>query len=220
MSSDLSLVEPSQPIKQKTPEELEAEKKRVEDLIKQRKNQRMEEERRDEIQRELLRRKTGTEIVEIRERVQNEERLRAAQEIKRERAEREIQRQKILEEIKRDREKMKRAQEPAKPMEAPKPIANLLQPSGNDGEHCRLAIRLPDGNSLIHQFKSNEQLCAVRLFIRLNRKDLPGEDEGRDSRFNIHFPPCKTFTDEEMNYTLRDLGLCPSARLTITDLKY
>jgi hypothetical protein len=190
-----------------------------------RKQEREEVERREQVERERLRRKAGNEIVHIREKIENEERVRAAQEMRRDRAEREEHRQKILDEIKRDRERMKKASASSADSK-PEVVKAVHQPATSSVstsgvvtyDTCRLAIRLPDGTSLMQTFQANEQLCAVRLYIQLNRKDLEVE-AARVSRFNLLMPPCQTFSDEDMEQSLRDLGLCPSARLTITDLK-
>lgn len=90
--------------------------------------------------------------------------------------------------------------------------------SGANASECKLAIRLPDGSSLIQKFTPNEQLAAVRLFIQLNRKDLFGPDSATRP-FKLHMPPNKAFTEEDMERTLLDLGLCPSARLFLTDIR-
>lgn len=199
---------------------MDQEKKRIEDLIKKRKQEREEVERREQVERERLRRKAGNEIVHIREKMENEERVRAAQEMRRERAENETHRQKILDEIKRDRERMKQgsAGEPNKPPSTEASKKSPVVASSVSYDTCRLAIRLPDGSSLMQTFQANEQLCAVRLFVQLNRKDLDPES-ARVSRFNLLMPPCQTFSDDDMDRTLRDLGLCPSARLTIGEMK-
>lgn len=213
----------SEPKKAKTQEELDQEKKRVEELIKKRKQEREEEERREQIEREKSRRKTGNEIVQIREKMEHEERIRAAQEMRRDRVEREQQRKKILEEIKRDREQMKQQSTngdstPTRPVTLASQFQSSSSGTSPSYDSCRLAIRLPNGSNLLQTFQANEQLCAVRLFVQLNRKDIEPE-VARQSRFNLMMPPNRTFTDEDMEKSLKDLGLCPSSRIIITDRK-
>lgn len=83
---------------------------------------------------------------------------------------------------------------------------------------CKLAIRFPNGQSITHDFTPNEQLAAVRLFISLNRKDVINHDPS-EHNFSLILPPSRSFSDEDYNRTLLDLGLCPSSRLIVQNTK-
>ncbi|XP_053211708.1 UBX domain-containing protein 1-like [Panonychus citri] len=208
--------------KVKTAEEIEAEKKKLEDKIKQRRLIREEEERKQAIEKEKKRRETGSEISKFREQYETQEKIRIAQEIRKEKLEREAHKNPFLQ-IKKDREAMKRENQtntssiPSTSGSTPSKVTNTGT-SGANASECKLAIRLPDGSSLIQKFTPNEQLAAVRLFIQLNRKDLFGPDSATRP-FKLHMPPNKAFTEEDMERTLLDLGLCPSARLFLTDIR-
>lgn len=83
---------------------------------------------------------------------------------------------------------------------------------------CRIAIRLPNGQNMVHEFTPNEQLAAVRLYIILNRKDVPNHDPSAQS-FSLVLPPNRSFSEEDYENTLLKLGLCPSARLIVQNQK-
>ena len=215
----------AEPVKAKTPEELAEEKRRLEERIRERRRQREEEERQAEIEREKSRRQTGNAIVQLREKVEMEERVRLAEERKREKKEDAMHKQRILEEIKRDRENQRRkalaAQDPvaaaaaeaAAEAAAAKPLAPAPQPK-TVTDNCRLAIRLPDGSNLQHDFNSREPLAAVKLFVQLNRKDVDQEDPSV-ACFTFRLPPATVFTTDDLERPLVDLGLCPSSRLVV-----
>lgn len=211
----------SEPVRVKTAEELEAEKKKLEEKIKERRLQREEEERQADIERERSRRQTGSQIVQLREKVEMEERVRLAEERKREKKEDAVHKQRILDEIRRDRERVR--QKNAAPgsdaaagagggsVEVEKPAAPAPQPKTMT-DSCRLAIRLPDGSNLQQEFNSREPLAAVKLYVQLNRKDVDQEDASVGS-FTFRLPPATMFSSDDMERPLVDLGLCPSSRL-------
>lgn len=82
--------------KVKTAEEIEAEKKKLEDKIKQRRLIREEEERKQAIEKEKKRRETGSEISKFREQYETQEKIRIAQEIRKEKLEREAHKKSVL----------------------------------------------------------------------------------------------------------------------------
>ena len=213
------------PPKVRTAEELAEDKRKLEERIKERRRQREEEERLQEIEREKNRRQTGSAIVQLREKVELEERVRAAEQQRREKKEDAIHRQRILEEIKRDRENQRnRALAAAQGIsvrdvesEAAKPAAPVAQPR-TVTDQCRLAIRLPDGSSLQQDFNARESLAAVKLYVQLNRKDVANEDPV-SSAFTFRLPPAIVFTEEDLERPLVDLGLCPSSRLVVVARK-
>ncbi|RWS25818.1 UBX domain-containing protein 1-B-like protein [Leptotrombidium deliense] len=220
VTDDLKVVQEAKE-KERTDEEKELERKRYEDLIKQRRLEREEKEKKEEIEKEKTRRKTGCEVSKLREKMETEERIRLAEELRRDKLETQAHKQAILEQIRRDREAQKMKNNPiATPVV---PIAHTVSSTttstaANDHTNCRLAIRLPTGQTLQQQFSSKEQLASVRLYIQMNRPDKPF-NESQLASFDLIFPPNRRFTDEEMEKSLSELGLCPSARLTVSDRK-
>lgn len=80
----------------KTPGQIEAERRKLEELIKRRRAERKEKEKKDEIEREKRRRETGSEMVKAKEQMESQERIRIAQEFRKEKLENERQRKAVL----------------------------------------------------------------------------------------------------------------------------
>jgi UBX domain-containing protein 1/4 len=213
-----SFSESIESIKPKTPEEIEEEKKRLQEKLIRLRKEREEKEKQAEIEREIARRKQGRQIVEIRQKVQEQEMIRIAEEKRREKRQLEEQKQKIKEQIARDREAMKKSQEPKEAsssssidtLSSKEKLTNQQIVPQRSYDECKIQVRLTDGKVMQHTFKAKEQLAAVRLWIELNRTD----DKGN---FNILQPfPRKQYTEEEMLMTLEMLKLVPATSLIIT----
>ncbi|XP_064407905.1 UBX domain-containing protein 1 isoform X2 [Latimeria chalumnae] len=71
-------------------------------------------------------------------------------------------------------------------------------------------IRLLDGSTLTQTFRAKEQMAAVRLYVELNRTD------GQEPFNLITTFPRRVFTEEDMEKPLQELGLVPSAVLTVS----
>lgn len=91
----------------------------------------------------------------------------------------------------------------------PKPRAAPYVPKKIEGPECKIALRFPDGSSLVQKFSAQEQLASVRLFVQAERSSTNSS--------NIEFiaPPNRKLTNEMMNETLESLGLCPASRLEV-----
>jgi len=183
-------------------------------LILERQAIRAEEERKKAIEDEKKRREVGQKILETRQELQDQERIRLAQQIRREKLEKELRKKQVLEQIARDREAMKNRNKPPTSNETSttkSPSAsNTTNPTSKGTiTECKLALRFPDGSSKVHKFSPQEQLSAVRLFVQL--------EKAYAHTANVEFvaPPNKKLTDSQMNETLESLGLCPASRLEV-----
>lgn len=206
--------------KKKTPEEIEAEKKRLEDLIKIRRKEREEREKQEEVERERARRGTGREITKLREKVERQEQLQLIEQRKKDKQEDALHLKRLREQIAADRAAQKEkfaGQTSSQSKEPAKASVPLVLPK-TESDTCKLAIRLPDGSSLQQEFKSRESLAAVKLFVQLNRKDMPN-DAPESGNIQFKIPPATVFTDDDMDRPLVDLGLCPSSRLIAVQKK-
>lgn len=211
-----SFSESAESIKPKTKEEIEEQKKVLaEKLIKMR-AEKAEKERQDEIEREIKRRQSGRQIHEIRQKHAEEEMKRLAEERRREKREAEANRQRVKEQIASDRERLKLQQQAEKggqvqlaaaPVVAQQPAVVAEKRSYDE---CKIQVRLTDGKTMQHTFRSKEQLAAVRLWIEMNRTD-------EKTPFQLLQPfPRKQYTDDDMERTLEDLGLVPASSLVVT----
>lgn len=78
-----------------------------------------------------------------------------------------------------------------------------------DGPGCKIALRFPDGSSLVQKFSANERLSTVRSFVQMEKSTA--------SATAIEFiaPPNRKLTEANMDETLESLGLCPASRLEV-----
>lgn len=182
-------------------------------LITERQALRAEEERKKAIEDEKKRRVDGQKMAETRAELQDQERIRLAQQIRREKMEKELHKKQVLEQIARDREAM-RARNAPKPTSSTNSSTSSVPVSTptkdqtkSPASECRIALRFPDGSSLVQKFSPQEQLAAVRLFVQM--------EKGASSGVEFVAPPNKKLTESMMNETLESLGLCPASRLEV-----
>jgi len=196
-------------------EEKQAQLLKLQERIKLRRGERIEKEKKDELQREISRRTTGKQLSSIKAEFAEKEMKKIAEERKREKESDRVARQKVKDDIERDRKERaaRNAKSSAKDQisntTANVPITNTSNNSVNY-DKCRIQFRLPDGSTLVQQFGSKEPLAAVRLFVQINRKD-------DQSSFSLKTTfPTKTFTEDDMEKTLTILGLVPSATIIVS----
>ncbi|NP_997772.1 UBX domain-containing protein 1 [Danio rerio] len=203
-----------------TEEERKEQVKRLEDLMKARQEERRERERQEGIEREKQRRKQGQELLQVRQKLQEDEMKKLADQRRKEKMEDRLAKQRVKDKIARDREE--RAQKfgggssstglSSPPAEAPAlspPENQGAPPAKKDYDDCRIQVRLLDGTTLSTVFKAQEPLAAVRVYVQMNGAN--GQD------FNLITPyPRRVYTDLDMEKPLRELGLVPSAVLVVT----
>lgn len=179
-------------------------------IITERQVKRAEEERKKEIEDEKKRRIDGQKMAETRAELQDQERIRLAQQIRREKIEKELHKKQVLEQIARDREAM-RARNGPKPATSDEKSSASLTPKPvlprAPASECKIALRFPDGSSLVQKFSPQEQLSAVRLYVQM--------EKGASDQVEFVAPPNKKLNDTVMNETLENLGLCPASRLEV-----
>lgn len=181
-------------------------------IITERQAKRAEEERKKEIEDEKRRRVDGQKMAETRAELQDQERIRLAQQIRREKLEKELHRKQVLEQIARDREAMRQKSNPKPSNSTPTssidtPSSLTKTPSKGPSTECKIALRFPDGSSLMQKFSPHEQLAAVRLFVQMEKSTA--------NSVEFVAPPNKKLTESMMNDTLESLGLCPASRLEV-----
>lgn len=184
-------------------------------LIIERQAKRVEEERKKEIENEKRRRVDGQKMAEVKAELQDQERINLARQIRREKIEKELHKKRVMEQIARDREAIREKNNPSaflsqssNPKEGSTPTG--IQKSQNPkaaATECKIALRFPDGSSLVHKFSPSEQLSEVKLYAQ-REKNLPDSIE-------FVAPPNRKFTNSMMNQSLEQLGLCPASRLEV-----
>lgn len=213
-----SFSESAEEIKALTEEEKREQVVRLQEKLAQRQKEKREQEKKELFEKEKLRRKKGRELTDFKHQHEVEEMKKLAEMKKREKLEDKLARQRVKDQIARDRvdraakfgTKSSTAEQPAPAPAAAAPVATTTAPK-KEYDSARLQIRLTNGSAITNSFGANESLAAVRLYIELNRTD------GVASPFTLMTPfPRKVFTEEDMEKPLKELGLVPSAVLTIT----
>lgn len=179
-------------------------------IITERQVKRVEEERKKAIEDEKKRRIDGQKMAETRAELQDQERIRLAQQIRREKIEKELHKKQVLDQIARDREAMK-LRNASKPTTSAEKSSSGQVPRAAQtrapASECKIALRFPDGSSLVQKFSPQEQLSAVRLYVQM--------EKGGADQVEFVAPPNKKLNDTVMNETLESLGLCPASRLEV-----
>ncbi|XP_061174801.1 UBX domain-containing protein 1-like [Saccostrea echinata] len=212
-----SFSESTEEIKPLTEEEKKVQLEKLQERIKQKRLEREEQEKKDQLEREKSRRKTGKELIDIKQKMEEQEMKKIAEQRRREKMEEKLARQRVKEQIEKDKRdraaKFGSGGQPA--AAAPNPVTSptAAQPSQaaekKDYTECRLQIRLTNGQALTQKFSAKEPLAAVRLYIETNRTDGSGP-----FTLMTNFPK-KVFQGEDYEKPLDVLGLVPSAVLMV-----
>ncbi|XP_064622494.1 UBX domain-containing protein 1-like [Lineus longissimus] len=210
-----NFAESTEEIKPLTAEEKQAQLEKLQERLKAKREEKEAKEKQEAIAREKMRRQTGKEITEARQKLQDEELKRLAEIKRKEKLEEKLAKKKVLDDIERDKKnraaqfakEKNQASQPQQSASKPQPAA---QPVKKDYDTCRIQITLTNGQRIQETFNAKEQLANVRVFVQTKRSD-------GDAPFRLMTNyPKKVFTDEDMEKPLTELGLVPSASLILT----
>ncbi|CAH0714693.1 unnamed protein product, partial [Brenthis ino] len=211
-----SFSESTEEKKPLTEEEKKAQLALLEERMKQKRKEREDREKAEALERERLRIKSGKDLQEARQKLQEQEMQKLVEQRRREKLEDQRARERVRAQIEADKQARKLAAsgQPA-PTPSPAPIpapVTSLPSSTKTYEQTRIQIRLPDGQTLCQTFGAKEQLAVVRLFVQMNSEEFAKND---NFKLLTTFPK-KIFTAEEYEMTLELLGLVPSAVIIVS----
>lgn len=208
-----TLEKPKEVEKKPLTEEEKAEKlAKLEELRVRKRAEREAKEKEEARAKEKARIESGKDMGEIRQALAEQEIKKLAELRRREKEEDRIAKARVLEQIAADKADRLAAKEGRKVEEAkPAPVAAAVPAARKDYNECRIQIRQPSGQPMVHTFGVKEQLAAVRLYVQENRTD----GETGPVKLMTSFPK-KVFSDEDYENTLENLGLVPSAVLIVT----
>jgi len=190
----------------------EEQKKKLLTKLEEIKRKKAEEENQKEKENEINRRKNGRESSETVKRLQETKVKRELEEKQKEKKDELAAKKKIKEQIeadKRERKKLFEAKEPKETVLQNPPTGMSLYKTPSDAP-SKIAFRLLDGSTVSSQFKSTDTLATAKSFIEMNYNY---------KRFSMNCPyPRHTYTEDEMNSTLRDLQLHPNGTIIILSL--
>ncbi|XP_037298400.1 UBX domain-containing protein 1-B [Manduca sexta] len=212
-----SFSESTEEKKPLTEEEKRAQLALLEERMKQKRKEREERDKAEALERERLRIKSGKELQDARQRLQEQEMQKLVEQRRREKIEDQKARERVRAQIEADKQARKLAASgqtaPVPP--APAPVAPVSNPSPAHKvtyDQARIQIRLPDGKALAHTFGAKEQLAAVRLYLQMNAQEYAQQD---GFKLMTTYPK-KIFTTEDYDKPLEILGLVPSAVIIVS----
>ncbi|PZC74982.1 hypothetical protein B5X24_HaOG206853 [Helicoverpa armigera] len=212
-----SFSESTEEKKPLTEEEKRAQLMLLEERMKQKRKEREEKEKAEALERERIRIKSGKEMQDARQRLQEQEMQKLVEQRRREKIEDQKARERVRAQIEADKQARKLAAsgQPPAAAPAPAPVAPppALAPAPKVSyEQARIQLRLPDGKALAHTFGAKEQLAAVRLYLQMNASEYAQQDS---FKLMTTFPK-KIFTSEDYDKPLDLLGLVPSAVIIVS----
>ncbi|KAH8246139.1 hypothetical protein KR038_000709 [Drosophila bunnanda] len=178
----------------------------VQNLLEQKRRERLEEERQREKENELRRRREGR-LAQTQQVLAKEQELKNMQErIRREKQEEQAARERIRAQIAADRaEQAQRNQINAEATSTTTSLAG--ESSYSSVDETRLQIRLPGGINHTKSFPVGEVLGTVRIYVR---NELLAASDVRDFTLAASYPRREFLTEDEEK-TLRELKLVPNA---------
>ncbi|XP_022814973.1 UBX domain-containing protein 1 [Spodoptera litura] len=210
-----SFSESTEEKKPLTEEEKKAQLMLLEERMKQKRKEREEKEKAEALERERIRIKSGKEMQDARQRLQEQEMQKLVEQRRREKIEDQKARERVRAQIEADKQARKLAAGGQPPVVVA-PAAVVPPPSAPAPkvayEQARIQIRLPDGKALAHTFGAKEQLAAVRLYLQMNAAEYAQQDS---FKMMTTFPK-KIFTSEDYDKPLDLLGLVPSAVIIVS----
>uniref|UniRef100_A0A3B4G313 UBX domain-containing protein 4 n=1 Tax=Pundamilia nyererei TaxID=303518 RepID=A0A3B4G313_9CICH len=188
--------------------------------LEERREQRKKGEEENEIRKEMERRKVGKDMQDFKRKQEEEKTKRLLEERNREKAEEKAARERVKQQIAMDR--ADRAARYTKTREDEKAAKLALLQARQAEEEARkealvrerstiarIQFRLPDGSSFTNQFPSQSRLQEARNFAAQE----VGNRYGNFSLATMF--PRREFTSEDLNKTLLELDLAPSASVVL-----
>lgn len=201
-------------------ENLDAKVERLTKKLEERREQRKRGEEENEIKKEIERRKMGKDVQDLKRRQEEEKTKRLLDERNREKAEEKAARERVKQQIALDR--ADRAARYAKTQEEEKAAKQALVQARQAEQEARketllrerstiarIQFRLPDGSFFTNQFPSQSRLQEARQFAAQE----VGNRYGNFSLATMF--PRREFTSEDLNKTLLELELAPSASIVL-----
>ncbi|KAG9349394.1 hypothetical protein JZ751_027837 [Albula glossodonta] len=212
-SDDVSLS--SQP-----DEGLDAKVERLTRKLEERRERRKKGEEENEIKKEIDRRKHGKEMLDYKRKQEGERTKRMLEERNREKAEERAARERVRQQIALDRaDRAARYAKNKEEVDAAKAAALQAQQAEMEARKeavqrersaiARIQFRLPDGSSFTNQFPSEARLQEARQFAAQE----VGTRYGNFSLATMF--PRREFTGDDLNMTLLELELAPSASIVL-----
>ena len=217
-ADDIDIDEPLQvvtkegaPKKKLAPEEA---KKKAEELYERARKKRAEEDKKEAIEREKNRLRSGKEVTAAKAKLEEENRRRAVEEKKREKREAMLEKQRIRQMLEADKQRrrerfnMPGAASSSRAAPAPTTRAPPSQPKASGG---KIQFRMPDGSRVEGDFTAEQKMGDLVTFLQSKNPDL----DGKTIKFSQQYPR-KTYSSSDYETALGELKLLPRGALTVS----
>ncbi|KAM4609215.1 UBX domain-containing protein 4 isoform 2-T2 [Polymixia lowei] len=201
-------------------ENLDARVERLTRKLEERREQKKKGEEEGQLKKEIERRKLGKDMLDFKKKQEEEKTKRILDERNREKAEEKAARERVKQQIALDRaDRAARYAKNQEEVQAAKQAALQAKQAEQDARKdalarersaiARIQFRLPDGSSFTNQFPSESRLQEARQFA----VQEVGNRYGNFSLATMF--PRREFTVEDLNKTLLELELAPSASIVL-----
>lgn len=202
-SGHSSFSESTEEKKPLTEDEKVAQLQLLEEKLKQKRMAREAEEKKEALERERLRIKSGKDMAEAKRIMEEQEMAKILRQRKMEKEEEKQARERVRAQIEADKA-ARRAKDPTSPtspvVSPPAAAVTTVTSPGpkKDYTTTKIQIRLPDGQAVTQEFNAKENLAAVKVFIEVNHYDSP-------FRLMTAYPR-KVFDEADLEKPLAALG--------------
>jgi len=204
---------------ERTPEEKAKAAKELQERLDKAREVRMEKERQEKIEKEKERREQGKAMSTMKESYEQMEMKRLAAQRKKEKAQAIKDKERVRQQIAEDKERRRLEAEKAKNETSAAAVgetsqltqeikAKVARPAATN---TRLQIRFPDNSRRVQTFEASDKLSAVSSYAQRNG----GFESESDFELIFQDRPPKKFGSSDMDSTLDDLNLCPSAVIMV-----
>lgn len=192
-------------------------KKRADDLSSRARAKREADEKREAIEREKDRMRSGKEIASAKAKLEAEERKRNVEEKRREKREAMAEKERVRQKIEADKEarrqkfNMPNAKPATEPRPQPSTSAGPSNPVQSAAAAGKIQFRLPDGSRLEGEFLGEQTMADVMSFLTTVKPELASQALTLSQQY-----PRKTFSQADYAASLADLRLLPRGALTVS----
>ncbi|KAK3913333.1 UBX domain-containing protein 4 [Frankliniella fusca] len=188
---------------------LEDRVERAKELLEEKRMKKKKQEEEEARQKEMLRRKEGQNVQELKRWQQEQELKQLKEERLREKKMEQEARQRVLEQIAQDRAARNALHATASSASVAQQGSSTPTISSSNSNEARLQFRLPDGSTYSNRFEADATLAEVRQYV-ISNVALPFTNFSLATMF-----PRREFTSQDNTTTLRDLELVPSSVILV-----
>ncbi|CDF37297.1 thioredoxin domain containing protein [Chondrus crispus] len=189
-------------------------KKKADELYARARTRREAEEKKEAIEKEKRRLKSGKEVTAAKLKLEEESRKRAVDEKKREKLEAKQQRERVRQMLEADKQRRREkfnmpGPAPSNPQPSKPKVAPPVAPRAT-ADRGSIQFRLPDGSRIQGEFERHHTVGDLLSFLASTRPDIGSRNVTLSQQY-----PRRKFTSRDSAASLGDLNLLPREALTV-----